>query len=105
GCRHPAGARGLGAGGQVGQTGKGSKMNTSERVIYFLRSHQGIALCDDCVRAELRLSQPISRMLDVLSKIHFQREVALCSMCRQNKLTILMRVGTILPVRRQSKPH
>jgi len=42
-------------------------MNTSEKVVSYLGKHIGMKICDDCLRRELRVRIPISRMLDVLN--------------------------------------
>jgi hypothetical protein len=64
--------------------------NTAERVFGYLRKHQNVIVCDDCLQAELKVTQPINRMLDVLSTEYVKREIATCASCGERKLTTMM---------------
>jgi hypothetical protein len=70
-------------------------MNTAERVVHFLRKRAGQYFCDDCIVQELRLSKPITRMTDQfgmgsnLRGARNRREMAICSRCAQQKLSIM----------------
>jgi hypothetical protein len=74
-----------------GKLRKGGRMNTSERVVHFLRKRAGHYFCDDCIVQELRLSKPVTRMTDQIGRgsnmrgSGNRREVAICSRCGQQK--------------------
>jgi hypothetical protein len=64
-------------------------VNTAERVFGFLRKHQGQTYCDTCLQKELRISKPISTMLDVLSLEYVKREIAECGVCGEERLSVM----------------
>lgn len=65
-------------------------MNTAERIVSFLRKHQNMTICDDCLQAELGVSKPISRMLDVLNPEFVRREVSKCGRCGETKNSVAL---------------
>ena len=72
-----------------------AQMNTAERVVHFLRKRAGQYFCDDCIVQELRLSKPVTRMTDQIERgsnmrgSGNRREVAICSRCGEQKLSIM----------------
>ncbi len=70
-------------------------MNTAQRVLHFLSKRAGHYFCDDCIVKELRISKPITRMIDQFGEgsnlrgARNQREVATCSLCAEQKLSIM----------------
>jgi hypothetical protein len=64
-------------------------MNTSERVVVYLRKHVGEAICDDCFQRELRTRLPLTPVLD-LNPDYVARKVDRCGTCGETKLTVCM---------------
>ena len=64
------------------------RMSIPEDVTGFLWRHVGVAYCDDCIEAKLRLKRRQAQSLtDAISETHkFIRYIGVCSDCRVAKL-------------------
>jgi hypothetical protein len=77
-------------------------MNTSERVVQHLQRHPQVVICDECFAKALRVSKPLTRMLDVLNPEYVRRRVARCSQCGEIKMSV--EAYEMLPTRRRTTP-
>jgi hypothetical protein len=62
-------------------------MNTSEKVVSYLRKHPNAPICDGCLQAELKVASPVTRMPEGLNPEFVRREIASCHRCGLSKLT------------------
>ena len=62
-------------------------MNTSEKVTSYLRKHPNIPICESCLQVELKVANPVTRMLEPMNPEFVRREIARRDTCGLSKLT------------------